>query len=144
MKCDQKDGVTHRFDDTLLKTKFILGSYNEHIKQDLLTKSAEFTTLNQAFNHASRMEATALTFSPKQVADMSLNSSCSSEDEEVCKLSTYRKTKRGHTRNTSHTQGKQTTLRSAPCRGCGSLKHATERSNKCPAWNRTCHKCGKI
>ena len=48
LKCDQKDGVVHRFDDTLLKTKFILGSYNEHIRQDLLTKSVDFTTLNQA------------------------------------------------------------------------------------------------
>ena len=139
LKCNYNEGVIHRFDDTLLKTKFILGSYNEHIKQDLLTKSAEFSNLSQAFNHASRMEATSLTFGTKQVAEITLSDS--SEDEEVCKLSTYRKNKRGQTPRNLHKQ--HTTIKHIQCRGCGSVRHGSERSSKCPAWNKTCHKCGK-
>ena len=95
IKCDHKEGTIHKFEDKLLRTKFILGTYNEHIKNDLLAKSYELTTLNQVYNHASRMEATALTINTRQVADLSLEDS--SEGEEISKLSTYRRTKRVHT-----------------------------------------------
>ena len=144
VKCDKVDGCTHRFDDTLLKTKFILGSYNEHIKQDLLAKSLELKTLDQAFNHATRMEATSLSLNPQAIANVSIDMpQSSSEDEEICKFSTYRKSKRPQKQKPFQTSRTPQNSNSSRCSGCGSQQHTRDRSSKCPAWNKTCNNCGK-
>ena len=138
--CDQHDSITHSFENTLLRSKFILGTYNPGIKQELLTRSAELITLDQVFNHATRMEATSrdMEATSKLVAGMAIDSepTLSSEEEEVAKLSSYRKMKRP-----VKPQRKQQPKK---CTGCGSSQHSNfDRATKCPAWGRNCNNCGK-
>ena len=52
IRCSTDENVIHHFDDNLLRTKFILGLHHVNIRQDLLTKSSELSTLNQVVNHA--------------------------------------------------------------------------------------------
>lgn len=152
ISCDKEEGHTHKFDDMLIRTKFILGTHNVHIKQDLLTKSPELKTLDEVFSHASRMETTSrdMNLSHKTVASIGIDSpnssSSSCEDEEICKVSTYKKSKKPPRKPTpsqmQRYQSPQTSPK--PCNGCGSHKHTTSnRSTKCPAWNKVCNNCGK-
>ena len=36
--CSEKPSTFHKFDESIIRSKFILGQHNTHIKQDLLTK----------------------------------------------------------------------------------------------------------
>ena len=142
-KCHQHkdEAVVVNFDNSLLRSKFILGMNNDNIKQDLLTKSLELTTLDQVFNHATRMEATSreMNINQKVVAGIKLESepSSSSEEEEIGKLSSYRKMRKPQKPPRKLQQSKK-------CIGCGSNQHSSlERSAKCPAWDRNCRSCGK-
>ena len=47
------------------------------------------------------------------------------------------------TRKSANLHKQHTTIKHIQCRGCGSVRHGSERSSKCPAWNKPCHKCGK-
>ena len=147
--CDLKEGHIHKFDDSLLRTKFIMGTHNEQIRHDLLSKSSDLKTLNEVFNHASQMETTSrdVNIHPRTVADISLDSpiTSSTESEEICKVSTYKKSKRFQKPNRQQRQPSlKLTKNPKLCRGCGSNQHTTgNRSTKCPAWNKFCYNCGK-
>ena len=138
--CDNKNGSFHRFDENLLRSKFIVGLYNSNIKQDLLTKSQELTTLSGVFNHACRMEATARDIhSSVGIAEIVVHDDESSNSEdEFNRISTYRKQKKpSQPSQTSRRKYKQ-------CSGCGSSLHGdAERPTRCPAWKKSCNNCGK-
>ena len=140
--CPSDATTYHRFDETIIRTKFILGLTNRHIKQDLLAKSAELPSLDAVYSHATRMEATSrdLDSISKTVAAIQpyvQGYSSASEDDEVNRISNYRrqqKTRKQPSNRPSHS------LR--PCDGCGSTKHSSEeRSTKCPAWKKSCNLC---
>ena len=146
MPCSNKDGSFHKYDESLLRTKFILGLYNTHIKQDLLTKSPDLSSLDAVFNHATRMEATSrdMNLSAKTIAEITLddNISSTSEEEEINKISTYRKLQKSRPSNSQRQSSKYHQVR--PCDGCGSTQHmSSDRSSKCPAWKKACKQCGK-
>ena len=142
IQCDKHPDTVHSFDNSLLRSKFILGQYNDNIKQDLLTKSLDLPTLDQVFNHAIRMEATSrdMNINNKLVAGIKIESdlNSSSEDEEVGKLSSYKKIRKQPVPSSSRVYNARR------CTGCGSAQHSNpERATKCPAWGRNCKKCGK-
>ena len=148
--CDHNPNTLHRFDDSLLKTKFVLGLSDQTIKQDLIARSSELTTLNQVFNYATRIEATSRdmkatkTIVEKAIAGISIDQDCfsSGEEYEVGKLSTYRKTRNPSRQKTSSRHLPNTEPKR--CSGCGSNQHTNlDRSSKCPAWGKVCKSCGK-
>ena len=143
VSCDQKDGVFHKFEETLIRSKFILGMHNISIKQDLLSKCLELKTLDDVFNHATRMEITSrdMQQSSRAVAGIDVDSP-TSDDEEFNRISSYRKSKKGH--NLKGPQKQTPTRKDQLCAGCGSSQHGSiDRSTKCPAWKKTCNCCGK-
>ena len=146
IRCSTDESIVHNFDDNLLRSKFILGLFNTNIKQDLLTKASELPTLGQVINHANRIEATARDMATvqKSVAEIQLvsDTQSSSEDDEICKLSSYKKNRKSQFKS-GPTQRQQLHTRSR-CLGCGSNSHSSEdRGSKCPAWGKPCNKCGK-
>ncbi|MEL6805640.1 MAG: retropepsin-like aspartic protease, partial [Bacteroidota bacterium] len=139
--CTHSSGQFHKFDDTILRTKFILGMHNAHIKQELLSKSLELPSLNDVFNHATRMEATSLDMeqTASGIAEIKLDHEAQmTEDGEVNRISSYRKLHKS-TGSTTTTQGRSSIK---PCDGCGSTQHTSEeRPAKCPAWKKACNRC---
>ena len=136
IQCSSDNTIYHKFDETLVRTKFILGLSNLQIKQDILAKSSELSSLDAAFNHATRMEATArdLQSITKSIAAVEprveSQYSSSSDDEELNRISNYRKLQKARKQ---HAPGKSSNKR-RPCDGCGSTQHSSEeRSTKCPA-----------
>ena len=92
--CNEKPGVFHRFDESILKTKFILGVHNTRIKHELLTKSSNLQTLDAVVNHAIEMEATLhdLEESSKTVAKIeAYDCQFDTSDEEISRISNYKK-----------------------------------------------------
>ena len=140
--CNEK-GVYHRFDETLLRSKFILGMHNTSMKQDLLTKCLDLTTLDEVFNYATRMEATARDVSQSlPVAEIYIDQQSTSEDEDLNRISTFKKLQKPQ----HHRSSKKPvfTRKSKPCDGCGSTQHGNpDRQTKCPAWKKSCNRCGK-
>ena len=131
--CNQSPGVYHKFDETILRTKFRLGLSNVHIKQDLLTKSNDLTTLDSVLNHASRMEATSRELKEqisKMISEVNVYDSLSDgEDNEVGRILIYKKSKRGFSNRESKYR--------KTCNGCGSTQHTSEeRPLKCPAYKK--------
>ena len=146
LPCSKSENTVHSFGNTLLRTKFIMGTYNVNVKKDLLTKSSDLPTLDDVFNHASRMEATArsMAASEKSMAEIQIEPDLpsSSEDEEIGKLSSYRQSRKPTVTNSSQRHQPRPGLR--VCIGCGSNQHTSEeRVAKCPAWKKTCNNCGR-
>ena len=140
--CPNDATTYHRFDETIIRTKFILGLANMHIKQDLLAKSSELPSLDAVFSHANRMEATSrdldsIARTVAAIQPYSQEISSASETDEVNKISNYRrqqKTKKQPFNRQSRPR--------QPCDGCGSTQHSTEeRPAKCPAWKKSCNHC---
>ena len=91
------------------------------------------------------MEATSISLNPPTVARISLDSpQPSSEDEEICKFSSYKKAGKFQRKPNPQRQRMHSTPKSGRCSGCGGSQHGNgDRSLRCPAWNRTCNNCGK-
>ncbi len=145
IKCSSNDRVVHNFDDNLLRSKFILGLYNANIKQDLLTRASELPTLGQVVAYATRMEATARDMATieRSIAEVRLDpiTQSSSEDDEICKLSSFKKKQKSQYKGGPIPRQQYTRQR---CHGCGSNLHSSEdRASKCPAWGKPCNSCGK-
>ena len=146
IRCSNDVNTLHQFDSNLIRSKFILGLYNVKIKQDLLTKSLELSTLDLVVNHATKMEMTArdMAASEKSIAEIHIESDeiSSSEDDEVGKLSSYKKSQKKYASNRFAQKHQPKT--GPKCLGCGSNAHTSEeRAAKCPAWGRNCNKYGK-
>ena len=144
--CNRNDArdVFHTFEKNLLRSKFILGMYSTNIKQDLLAKSSQLKTLDAIFNHATLMEATArdLKKNENSIAEIDILDSSTSEDEELNRISSYRKLKKSS--NPRSTPRQTSTHKDQPCSVCGSSQHgSSDRSSKCPAFKKTCNRCGK-
>ena len=96
--CSEKSGVFHKFGENLLRTKFMLGTYDDNIRQVLLTKSSQLVSLDDVFNHATQMEATSrdMVLCQKTIAEVRLREDqiSTSSDEEVNKISTYKKSRK--------------------------------------------------
>ena len=88
--CSEKSGVFHKFGENLLRTKFMLGTYDDNIRQVLLTKSSQLVSLDDVFNHATQMEATSrdMVLCQKTIAEVRLREDqiSTSSDEEVNKI----------------------------------------------------------
>ena len=139
IQCEHKPGEFHRFDETILRTQFILGIYNVHIKRDLLTKSSALTTLDDVFNHAVQMETTSrdLQQVTQSIAEVYYEQSTSEEEEEINRISNYKKLQK--------VQRPKPVRREKPCDGCGTTTQHTseERQFKCPARKKFCNNCKK-
>ena len=142
--CPNDHTTYHRFDETIIRTKFILGLNNLHIKQDIMAKSSELPSLDAVFNHATRMEATTqdIESMTKTIAGMEpfaqKQYSSASDDDELNRISSYRKLQKGRKHDTTQ----KPVSKNRPCSGCGSTQHSSdERPMKCPAWKKLCNRC---
>ena len=147
--CDQKEGVFHNFDDTILRTKFVLGLHNTHIKKDILSRSNLLPTLDAVYTQATCMEATSHDLnnssSANTVAEIYTNNEQpSSEDDELYRISSYKKLHKSQKGKGNGITSAVKIQKEKPCIGCGSTNHASsDRPSKCPAWRKTCNQCKK-
>ncbi|MEL6802194.1 MAG: DDE-type integrase/transposase/recombinase [Bacteroidota bacterium] len=143
--CNQDSNIFHSFDETLIRSKFIMGMTNTEIKKDLLSKCSELLSLNDVYTHARRLEATSRDIhqSTSNIANISIQDSVLSSGEEECnRMSSYRKLQKAPKQTNSPRQAPARKVRK--CDGCGSIHHGSaDRSTKCPAWTKLCSKCGK-
>ncbi|MEL6804566.1 MAG: hypothetical protein AAFO91_12390, partial [Bacteroidota bacterium] len=127
--CSEKPGLFHKYDESILRTKFIQGVYSTRIKHELFAKSSSLPTLDSVVNHAIEMEESFgnLEQGPNTVGGVE-DEGTDSSDEEIGRISNYKKLQRPKISQSQ--KGK-------PCDGCGFTHHTSdERQSKCPAWKK--------
>ena len=107
----------HDISKTYIRDQFIRGLSNEVLQVDILAKATTLKGLEDVVKHAEAFE-TAL-HDHARLQDAS---------DAMAVRSQYKQQK--------------SSIKQNPCSGCGSLSHTSkERSQKCPAWGKTCNNC---
>ena len=115
--------------EAMVSDQMVAGLYDKDIQQDVLAKGKELRSFQDRYNLIEAQELGRL-------AKTQLDGNASSAN--VVK-SQYKKQQSAAVEgNARKSEGKR-------CKGCNSEKHdSLERSTKCPAWGKTCYRCGKF
>ena len=112
----------NNYAEQMISDQMITGLYDKDIQEEILARDKQLTDFQARYDLIEAYELGKLAKNQLNTEESSLNAS----------KSDYKKKRNGN---------KQ---KSAPCPGCMSTDHsALERSEKCPAWSKTCKKCGK-
>ena len=120
------------YSEFAIRDRFIQGINDKKIQTNILTNIAALPTLYDVLKHAKSIESANLSVTSMNEGSQDMN------DETgiyAARMSTYKKSSRTQNRNTPQ---------EGVCTGCGKQDHMDylSRKEKCPAWGKTCNKCG--
>ena len=126
----------HDLAPTHIKDQFIKGINNPQLQADILAKAQTLHSLEDTINYAKAVES-------------ALKDQVSLQEDKTTTAMKVSEYKRQSFSNNSGPRNPSSSKKNpAKCIGCGSTNHSSinikERKAKCPAWNKTCHKCNRL
>lgn len=140
-------GARVDYGTTMIRDALVRGLADDEIRLDILGESQQDMSLDSVLRYVEAKE------SGKRSAGRLYGGSSPASAASAASASSYRRQERGRFRATQGADPRQGPAReesgrsSLPCSHCGQLGHGgsrQERQRRCPAYNKTCTRCGTL